>query len=130
MKTLFTILAVLHSLNAFATTGIDCGGIDSNLKISTEEAIADGNNLISLKITAPFISDRPIQMRRIDGDLLVVDREVGPSAQEVIYMAHQENYSLTLKLNSLEYEDTQLSEAILSDGKNIFKEHVFCSENL
>lgn len=110
---------------AFATSGIDCRSVDGTLEVFTEEAITDGDNVITLGVVAPWIQKEAISFSKLNEK-----NEVNVSRDEggVIYMAqNSKGQSITLLLNDGERSNTKISTVYLKSSGNIYVETMVCS---
>lgn len=106
---------------AFATSGIDCKSIDGTLEISTEEAAIAGDNVVSLRMVAPWIQPQPIVFKKSKGQVNVA-REEG-----TVYMAQDSRgRSITLALNTEERDGISISTAYVRASGAPITETLIC----
>lgn len=121
MKMLIFAL-VLMAQTAIATTGIDCESIDGTLQVYTEEAIAKGDNVITLGVIAPWIQKKAIEFSKSKNEVNVANEE-GSS----IYMAsNSKGQALTLLLNNAILENIKVSTALIRANGKVYSETVRC----
>lgn len=123
MKAKFvTLLLAFCVPNAHATGGIDCTSADGGtIKLFTEEAISQGDNVLNLGLTVPWIKPDPIHFERSKGEVNVTRDE------QTIYVAsNSKGESVTLLLDIAKKSGKSVSQAIVrADGK-IYSEILFC----
>lgn len=124
MKNFCALSVMLIAPAAFATTGINCKSIDGTLEVYTEEAIAEGDNVITLGVIAPWLQKESFSFSKLNSkDEVNVTREEG-----TVYMANNvAGQSITLVLDSAVRGGSKLSTVYLKHSGKIYVETVACS---